>query len=231
LYYSSAFAFIGGLLIFFLGDGPNRTKNSEFKARSIIQIFQSKKFRSAAFGYFGHMWELYTFWGFVPLILQLYATRNNYEMNIPLLSFIIISVGGFSCVASGYISKKTGSTRTAFFSLGLSGMCCFFSPLMFKTTPTIFISFLIIWGLALIADSPQFSTLVTKTTTSDLRGTALTLVTSIGFAITVISLFIMDRIFYLNAILGNSNSLMILGLGPLIGLYSMMPLLNQQLKI
>ena len=230
LYLSSLIALIGGVMIYILGDGPNRRKSSGFNIKSIFRIFRLQKFRSAAFGYFGHMWELYTFWSFVPLILQLYALRNNYEINIPVLSFLIIGGGCLSCVASGYISKKIGSTRTAFFSLSVSCICCFLSPFMFGVSPTFFISFLIIWGLAVIADSPQFSTLVTKTSIPELRGTALTLVTSIGFAITVISLVIMDWVFHSNAF-GNTTAFIILGLGPLIGLFSMMPLFHQHPKI
>jgi len=231
LYCSSFFAFLGGLLIFLSGDGPNRTRSTGFRARDIFKIFRSKKFRSASFGYFGHMWELYTFWGFIPLILQLYSFRNSYAMNIPLLSFIIIGAGCISCIAVGYWSKKIGSALTAFFSLGISGICCFLSSLMFSTPPGVFITFLMIWGLAVIADSPQFSTLVTKTASIDLRGTALTLVTSIGFAITVVSLFIIDRIFHSDSFLGKYNTFIILGAGPLIGLFSMIPLLRSNPKI
>jgi MFS family permease len=231
LYCSSLFAISGGLLILFSGDGPNRTKSTGFRASDIFKIFRAKKFRAAAFGYFGHMWELYTFWGFIPLILQLYSLRNHYEMNIPLLSFIIIGAGSISCVAAGYLSNKIGSTLTASVALAISGICCFLSPLMFSSSPIGFLIFLVIWGLAVIADSPQFSTLVTKTTTIELRGTALTFVTSIGFAITVISLLIIDRLFHSDSFLAGYNTFIILGIGPLLGLLSMIPLFNTNPKI
>lgn len=231
LYCSSFFAFTGGLLIFLCGDGPNRIRNIAFRTTDILKIFNSKKFRSSAFGYFGHMWELYTFWGFLPVILGLYSLQNNQDLNIPVLSFIIIGSGSISCVVAGYWSKKIGSTLTASFFLSLSGICCFLSPLMFYTPPTIFIAFLIIWGLAVTADSPQFSTLVTKTVSNELRGTSLTLVTSLGFAITVLSLFIIDRLYYSNFFFSNYKTFIVLGLGPLIGILAMIPLFRTHPKI
>ena len=107
LYCTSLFALAGGLLmIVFVGDGPFRKRSGRFQWNAIAEIFQSKKWRQAAFGYFGHMWELYTFWGFVPLIIELYGSKNELALNIPLLSFLIIASGSISCIAGGYLSQR-----------------------------------------------------------------------------------------------------------------------------
>ena len=231
LYCTSVFSFIGGLLMLLAGDGENRKKISKFQPQALIDIFRSKNFRSTAFGYFGHMWELYTFWGFLPAIIQLYVLKHNHELNIPFLSFLVIALGSLSCVAGGYWSKKIGSKKVAAYAMTVSGICCFLSPFIFSAPPFAFLFFLFIWGLAVIADSPQFSTLVAYTAPPQFKGTALTIVTSIGFGITVVSLIIIDRIFRSQSFFSGTNAFFLLGIGPLLGLISMIPLLRSNIKV
>ena len=229
LYFTSLFALIGGLLMLvFIGDGPYRKRSGQFQWNAIPEIFRSRKWRQAAFGYFGHMWELYTFWGFVPLILELYAKKNGIDLNIPLFSFLIIASGVISCIAGGYLSQQYGSAKVATAALVVSGICCLVSPLGFQLPLLFFIAFLFIWGLAVIPDSPQFSTLITLYAPEHLRGTALTIYNSIGFSITIISLIIMDRIFHSALFFSGNNAFAILGLGALIGLPSMINLIRSK---
>jgi MFS family permease len=187
--FTSLFASVGGLLIFlFVKDGPFRKLSSSFKLENINLIFLAKDFRAAALGYFGHMWELYTLWAFVPFILQMYNQMNNEQIPVALWSFLIIGIGSISCIVGGRLSKKWGSKKVAFYSLLLSGICCLVSPFIFSFNLLFFLSFLLIWGSSVIADSPQFSTLIAQTAPVQNKGTALTIVTSIGFAITIISI-------------------------------------------
>ncbi len=219
LYCTSAFAVVGGLLMLLLvGDGPHRKRSGSFQWNAIPTIFRSKKWRQAAFGYFGHMWELYTFWGFLPLMLELYARKYNESLNIPLLSFLIIGSGCLSSVAGGYLSQRFGSARIAFIALFISCCCCFLSGLFFLLPVSIFLLLLFVWGLTVAPDSPQFSTLVAQYAPENYRGTALTIYNSIGFLVSVISLQVMDRVFHSGSIIEGSNSFMLLGIGPLIGL-------------
>lgn len=227
LYLTSLFAVAGGLLmLWFVGDGPYRKRAEAFQWNAFGEIFKSKKWRQAAFGYFGHMWELYAFWGFVPLILALYAEKNNVALNIPLLSFLIIGSGAISCIAGGYLSLRIGSAKVASTALLISGICCFISPFIYQLPLPAFLAILFIWGLAVVPDSPQFSTLVANYSPDHLKGTALKIYNAIGFTITIISLIVIDRVFHSNGFFGKENTMLLLGIGALIGLPSMFRLIN-----
>lgn len=225
MYYTSLFAVIGGTIIWlFVGDGPFRKKSGGFRWNSFGIIFSSKKWRQAAFGYFGHMWELYTVWGFVPLMLELYAAKKDVSLNIPVWSFAVIAIGAVASIAGGYLSQRWGSAKVAFTALFISGCCSLFSPLLFSLPVVLFIACLLIWGFTVSPDSPQFSTLVAQFAPEQLRGTALTIYNSIGFTITVISLQVTDRLFHSKSFLSGENTFIILAIGPLLGLLLFRPL-------
>lgn len=227
LYYTSFFASAGGLLmVAFVGDGPHRKQSEGFQWNAFAEIFKSKRWRQAAFGYFGHMWELYTFWGFVPVMLVLYAEKNQSSLNIPLLSFLIIASGCISSVGGGYLSLKNGSAKVATIALFISGICCFLSPFIFHLPLGFFLFILFLWGVSVIPDSPQFSTLVSIYAPAHLKGTALKIYNSIGFTISTISLIIIDRIYHSTGFLGGENTFLLLGLGALVGLPSMISLIK-----
>ena len=213
-------------MFLFVGDGPYRKKSGGFQWNAFSEIFRSKRWKQAAFGYFGHMWELYTFWGFLPLILHLYATKNGIELNIPLLSFLIIAIGSIGSVSGGYLSRHWGSAKVASLALFISGLCCFLSPLAYHVPLPVFVFFLFIWGLTVSPDSPQFSALVTAYAPEHLRGTALTIYNSIGFSISTISLIVIDRIFNSTGFFGGENTFLLLGIGALMGLPSMIRLIK-----
>lgn len=220
----SAFSVVGGLTMFlFVPDGPNISSGTKFNPKAILTIFKYKELRSSALGYFGHMWELYTFWALIPIILLYYLKLNPSELNIPFWSFIIIASGGIGCIVGGVISKKIGSAKVAFVQLAFSGFCCLISPLMFYTTAPIFLTFLIFWGIVIVGDSPQYSAIIALSAPKELVGSGLTLVNSIGFAITILSLWIVYQFLEMFDI---SSALMILALGPILGLISMKPLLS-----
>ncbi|MDX1719249.1 MAG: MFS transporter, partial [Salegentibacter mishustinae] len=188
---TSLFAFLGGLLIFFfVPNGPFRKAKGKFNFNAVFRVFSNKKLRRAAFGYFGHMWELYTFWAFVPIILAAYKRSfPTSDFDVSFWSFIIIGIGGVSCVLGGYISEVLGIKKTATTALLLSGICCLAFPFIFlQASPVVLITFLCFWGIVVVADSPLFSTLVAGNAPPEIKGTALTIVNSIGFAITIVSL-------------------------------------------
>jgi len=218
---TSVLATLGGILIlFFVPPGPYRKARITHDHFAFLKVFRNGKFRSAAFGYFGHMWELYTFWAFVPVILGAYTLAHpEVSFNIPLLSFFIIGIGGLSCVAGGYISMGRGTKKTAATALSLSGICCLISPLIFfQNSAILLIGFLLFWGAMVVADSPLFSTLVANHAEGESRGTALTIVNSIGFAITIVSIQLGT---YLITFINPLYIFPILALGPLFGLWNL----------
>ena len=220
---------LGGLLMFIMvSDGPYRKSGNKLEISAFFGVFRNRKFRSAAFGYFGHMWELYAFWAFVPIILKTYSMEHpEATFNIPLLSFLIIGIGGLACVLGGYLTQKLGTKRIAFIALLLSCGCCLVSPLMFMTeSESFFIGFLLLWGMVVIADSPLFSTLVAQNASAEIKGTALTIVNCIGFSITIISIQLLNL---LHATMNPMYIYTILALGPILGLIVLYEKKKQQL--
>lgn len=228
LYFTSFLAVIGGaLMLLFVSRGPYQSKIQSIKYNDVFSSFKNKAFRSAAFGYFGHMWELYAFWAFVPVLLMTYNNMHpNENLNISYLAFCIIASGGLACVASGYLSQIFGTKKTAFVSLFLSGCCCLFSPLAFYLPVIPFILFLIFWGLVVVADSPLFSSMVAQNAIASIKGTAITMVTCIGFSITIISIQLLN---YLSVHFNQRYMFIFLAIGPIAGLLYMLPKSRNQI--
>lgn len=204
------------LMLLFAADGPFRKSSSQFNSKAILIIFRNKTFKSSAFGYFGHMWELYTFWAFVPIMLSAYSSNHQLNINVPLFSFLIIGVGSIACVIGGYLSNKYGVKKIAQWSLFLSCICCLISPILFQSpSAPLFLLFLFLWGMFVIADSPLFSTLVAQNAPAELKGTALTIVNCLGFSITIISI---QLISVLQELITPTYLFTFLSIGPIIGL-------------
>ncbi len=190
---TSAVAALGGLLIWLLvPDGPYRKRGSRFQPSVIARVFRYPRFRSAALGYFGHMWELYAFWAFVPVLLTAHRQESGATFGLSLWCFLVISMGTLGCIAGGYRSLRWGSGPVAFGMLLTSGLCCLLTPWAIHWPWPWFAAFLLVWGFAVVGDSPQFSTLVARTAPSDMVGSALTIVNSLGFALTIGSIQLLN---------------------------------------
>jgi len=215
---TSVLACTGGVLLYLLvPDGPYRQAAQKIKLSAIGEVFSVAEFRKAAFGYFGHMWELYAFWAFVPVMLAAYPFTDS-TFNLSTWSFMIIGVGSLSCIAGGYLSMSFGSKHVATLALLGSGICCLLSPFSFQLPAPLFLSFLIFWGITVIMDSPLFSTLVAHSANPQIKGTALTIVNCIGFAITIISI---QLITYLKEVINIQYVFLILSIGPILGLINL----------
>ncbi|CCH02111.1 hypothetical protein FAES_4111 [Fibrella aestuarina BUZ 2] len=221
----SGLALLGGLLLLAtipskpVGLTANVTPNNAPGIHSLRALAQPSAFRPAMLGYFGHMWELYTVWAFLPMLVNLYATRHPDQLiNASLWSFGTIAAGAVGCVLGGYVALRLGSERVARGLLITSGLCVLLVPFLLDLPPLSFALFLFIWGLAAAGDSPQFSTLVASLTPLDQRGSLITLVVSIGFLLTVLSIQLMA---WLVAQVGPSVWLFWLLLpGPLLGTWA-----------
>jgi predicted MFS family arabinose efflux permease len=214
---TSVIAIIGGISIMtFVGEGPHRNKGAKFDPKKLFEVFKTKDFRSAAFGYFGHMWELYTFWAFLPLIIMYYNESQVTNLSPSLWTFIIMATGAIGCVLGGYFSVTKGSAKVAFAFLLASGILCLLSPLFFNLPPFVFLAVLVFWGFAVIGDSAQFSSLNAQTAPKASMGTALTIAVSIGFLITIPSIQLLG---YLATIIEAKWLMFTLVIGPIFGLF------------
>ena len=217
----SAISAAGGVLMLLLvPDGPHLAKGAKFDPAGLAVIFRARGFRAAAFGYFGHMWELYAFWAFVPVVL---AARPD-SGNVSLWAFAVIGAGALGCAGGGLISLRAGSARVAFAQLAASGACCVASPLLYFAPPAVFLAFLVFWGVVAVGDSPQFSALNAANAPREWIGSALTIGNCIGFAVTIASIQLLnaaaDR-------LPMQYLLLLLAPGPIFGLLAMRPLLRK----
>ena len=212
--------FGGSLLLLFVPNGPYRTPSQHIDLSACIKVFKVKGFRAAAFGYFGHMWELYTFWAFVPVLLSLFVKKHGISLDIPLWSFAIIGVGGLACILGGYLSQRWGAKTVAAGALALSGACCLLFPwVLHIPSPITFLSFLCFWGMVVIADSPLFSTLVAQNADPERKGTALTIVNGLGYSITIGSILILS---YAYETWGSPWVFLLLAIGPVLGLIGLL---------
>lgn len=212
---TSGLAVLGGIVIgVFVKDGPFRRVAGRFNPAVLQDVFKNKAFRRSAFGYFGHMFELYTFWAFVPVLITSYNQLAHQNLPVPVFAFGIIASGALGCVLTGELSLRWGSHQTAWFSLLISCICCGLCVFLPVYSVFFFLVLMFIWGISVVGDSPQFSTLVSQNAPSDYRATALTLVTSIGFFITIPSLYLTQWLF--NAY--GHIALAVLGLGGVVGL-------------
>jgi MFS family permease len=221
---TSTCAVAGGLLMAALvPDGPYLKPGRPFAATALAEIFRSRDFRASSFGYFGHMWELYAFWAFVPHLLAVkLGLAGTESASVALLAFLVIAVGGIGCTVGGLFSLRHGSARVATIQLVASGMCCLVSPFMFLAPAPVFIAFLVFWGVVVVGDSPQFSALNARYAPGHLVGSALTIANCIGFAISIASIQL------LAAAIGDIDPaylFLLLLPGPVFGVLSMRPLL------
>jgi len=222
VFFTSSLAILGGSsLYFFVPNGPYRKQGQKLRLTSFLAGFRIKTFRIAAFGYFGHMWELYTFWAFVPVMLATFQVSHlDKTLNIPLLSFLIIASGCLACVLGGWFSQRYGVKKVATVALALSCACCLVSPLFLMGDSFIaLLVFLIFWGMVVIADSPLFSTLIAQNAPQENRGTALTIVNCVGFSLTIFSIQFLN----LSMLSFNIHSVyMLLAIGPILGLIALL---------
>lgn len=233
---SSLLALAGAFLIHRLGDGPHlrplpgrhgspAPKQAMGREPEVFSAFRLKPFRAAAFGYLGHMWELYTFWTLVPLfITQAMLVQRLGLGSTSGLAFCVIGGGALGCLLGGVLSKWIGSARVAAGALALSGSCCLIFALGWRDLPpAALLALLFAWGASVIADSPQFSALAARSCPPELVGSALAILNSVGFAITVASIGATAALF---EHIGLDAAWLLLP-GPMLGLIGFAPALRR----
>jgi MFS transporter, DHA1 family, inner membrane transport protein len=194
------------------GQGPG------LRLAALASLWTDAKVRASALGYFGHMWELYTMWVLVPAVL---ATR----LQGPALSwaaFAVLGAGVIGCAGGGQLAARVGGARVAGVQLATSGLCCLAAPWMLSMPGPVFAAWLLLWGITVSGDSPQFSALVATSAPRAGVGSVLTLTNSIGFAISIVSIELFVR---LSAHHELATLLPWLAVGPVLGLWALRPML------
>ena len=222
---SSVLAVLAAVAIHVLGDGPFLPKSrSRLQWGATLVVARIAEFRSSALGYFGHMWELYAFWTITPFLVAIaLAGQSPGRATIAFWSFAIIASGGLGCIAGGYLSRRHGSARVAAAALAGSAL----SGLAFPAAAghaSLALLVLVVWGITVVADSPQFSALSARAAPPHLVGSALAIQNSIGFAITIVSIDMATD--WISSI--GARSAWLLVPGPVLGLIAIAPLLRNK---
>lgn len=203
-------------------DGPVPFPRRAFSWGLAATVLRTAEYRRVLGGYLGHMWELYSYWVWIPAYLAAaLAHRGTSSSAISVLAFLAIAVGAIGCVWGGALADRIGHARLVILAMAVSGACALLTPFVFGGPVIVLVGLILVWGVTVVADSAQFSTLVTRVVPQHAVGTALTLQTSLGFLLTTVSIQIVPPI---EAALGWRWAFPTLALGPLLGILVMRPM-------
>jgi MFS family permease len=209
------------IALLFVEAGPYLARTAPFDWRFVGRALSHEPTRLANFGYLGHMWELYAVWAWAPLlVLASYDAAGWSARAARVTGFGVIAIGVFGCVLAGVLADRFGRTLVAGGSLLISGVCCILAGLFFQS-PALLTMICLVWGIAVVADSAQFSAAVSELTDSRYVGTALTMQTSLGFLLTLLTIRIIPP---LVDAFGWERAFWVLAPGPLFGIWSMVRL-------
>ena len=218
----SALAVIGGTLVLVtVRDGPYVAATAPFDPQAIRSVLSSRGARLATLGYLGHMWELYAMWTWVAVFAAAsFAASGIKDASSAgsMAAFLAIGSGAVGCVLAGYVADRVGKARVAMWAMLASAACAALTLVVFGGSPVLLYVLIMVWGFAVVADSAQFSALVSEHAPRDHVGTALTLQTCVGFLLTMVTIEALPRL--AQATSWRWASLLLVP-GPLLGAWAM----------
>ncbi|WP_227374115.1 MFS transporter [Haladaptatus halobius] len=224
LYGAAALAVVGGLFALFVEEGPYQSPTAPFDPRAVGRLLGDRATLLANGGYFGHMWELYAVWTWIPTYLfASFAVRGDAVSSelASVLAFGAIAIGGLGAMLAGRLADRLGRTAVTSASMVVSGTACVLAGLLFGAPLPVVVPFVLAWGFAIVADSAQFSTCVTELAEPSYVGTALTLQTAIGFLLTTVSIRLIPVV---AGVVGWRWAFASLAVGPALGTLAMLRL-------
>ena len=216
---SSACTLLAGALALVIRPGPQDTGRRRFNADEIGRVLRNRPLMLANLGYFGHMWEVYAMWGWFFAYATADAKLHTLSVSPALLTFGVVAIGVVGCVVGGIAGDRIGRTLTTAIAMAVSGTCALLIGTSFGGSPVLFAAVAAVWGISVIADSAQFSAMVTELSDARSIGAALALQVGIGFALTIVSIRLLPM---LAAAIGWRWVFAMLAPGPYVGVIAML---------
>jgi MFS family permease len=223
------------VMLFGVEEGPYKTAAPRFDVLQVTEALRNRDLRLANLGYLGHMWELYSMWGWITLLLAAAAPAVSHNA-LETISFFAIASGAAGCVWAGYVSDRNqrrapdtavaeirARSRVTIVAMAVSGTCCVLAAVFFHHF-WLLTGIALVWGVSVVADSAQFSTITSEVADQRYVGTALTMQTAMGFLLTSVSIRVVADV---ATAYGWRWAALTMAAGPVVGIVAMLRLARE----